>query len=126
MQDCISRLVRVNLLVLLLLSAALSFAATQGIFSGKIVSGPDSNRQWIYVQGPRGTVRRVDVSHANISYSSQVPSKDRVGRPQDELRDGAQVRVTAMQDDSGEWKATSVRILALATKPPVRARTASY
>lgn len=65
------------------------------------------------MQGTKGTVRRVDVSHARVFYSSEVAKKSRRADPADSLREGTIVRVVAAQDDEGEWKATEVRIISI-------------
>jgi hypothetical protein len=95
-----------------LLAASLAFG-TNGSFVGRVVKGPntDASRNWLYVQSPHGSVRRVDVSAAKIGYAAGVEKKDRA---KDAVREGAQVRVTASQDGEGEWKATKVEIVRLA------------
>jgi hypothetical protein len=100
------------LLSLLLLLTPLAFASN-GSFAGQVVSGPnlDSDKRWVYVQSPKGMVRRVEISRANVSYSPSVPKKDRSAKPEDGVHEGAQVRVTASQDGEGEWQATRVEIL---------------
>ena len=97
------------------LACAVAFAATDGNFTGKIVDGSafGSTGKWIYVQGAKGSARRVDISGARVTYSSAVHNKDRSSRPINSLRPGTEVRVTASQDEVGEWRATEVRILAI-------------
>jgi hypothetical protein len=96
------------------LLTTLAFAAS-GSFVGQVVNGPnvDSNKKWIYVQAPRGAVRRVDVSAAKIAYGPSVEKKDRAD---DAVREGAQVRVTASQDGEGEWKASRVEVVKAAPR----------
>ena len=110
----ISPIVKLRLLPFVLLSCALAFSATMGNFSGKIVNGSaaDSGRKWIYIQGSKGIVRRVDISQAKVSYASPARGKHRSSPPSAALRPGTEVRVTASQDDGGEWKASEVHILA--------------
>ena len=110
---CISRVVRTSVGVSVLLVAALCLAATQGSFRGKVVGGlEDGGRQkWLYVQGPKGTIRRVEISGARVSYGPDVKKKDRVANPVESLYEGVQVQVMASQDGSGEWKASAVTIL---------------
>ncbi len=97
---------------------AISSLAATGSFTGQVVNGPnqDVNKKWIYVQGPRGGARRVEVSGAKIAFAGSVPKKDRGGKPEDAIREGAQVRVTASQDGDGEWKASSVEIVKTAPR----------
>jgi hypothetical protein len=75
---------------------------------------PHPKHKWIYVAAGHRAVRRVDVSSATIRYSKSISAKRRSVHPDDSLVPGAEVEVQAVQDDSGEWKGTSVRILALA------------
>jgi hypothetical protein len=60
--------------------------------------------------------RRVDVSHARVSYDDGVPTETRLPRAEDALIAGAEVRVTAEQGSDGEWRATQVEILKAAGK----------
>ena len=101
-----------------ILSCSLLLAATSGSFRGQIVNGPelDAGKKWIYVQASKGAVRRVEVSQAKVTLAPGVKASARSAKPQDALREGAQVRVTASQDSDGEWKATAVEILAPAPR----------
>ncbi len=96
---------------------ASAFAAT-GSFTGQVVNGPnlDTNKKWVFIQGPRGPVRRVDINDAKISFGPAVKKKDKAAKPEDAIREGAEVRVTASQDGQGEWKAASVEIVKVAPK----------
>ena len=104
-----------RLVVLILLSAVLSWTATLGTFRGVIVSRlkQDPGKRWIYLKAAKGPVRRVEISRAKIAYASEIGKANRANKPLDDLNEGAQVRVTATQDDSGEWQAVSVEILSL-------------
>ena len=87
-------------------------AGTPGSFRGTIVDGPhDAGKNWIYVQGRNGMARRVDISHARVSYDESVPTATRLAKPEDALTTGAEVRVTAEQGSDGEWRASQVEIL---------------
>ena len=101
----------------MLLLAASAFAAN-GSFTGQVVNGPnvDSNKKWVFIQGPRGPVRRVDIHDAKVSFGSEVKKQDRAAKPEDAVREGAEVRVTASQDGDGEWKASSVEIVKAAPR----------
>jgi hypothetical protein len=92
---------------------ALLCAGTPGSFRGTIVESTDATapKNWIYVQGRNGMARRVDVSHARISYDEDVPAADRHSQPSDGLVPGVEVRVTAEQGSDGEWRASRVEIL---------------
>jgi hypothetical protein len=96
-----------------ILSCLFLLAATSGTFRGQVVSGPelDAGKKWIYVQASKGAVRRVEVSQAKVAFAPELKASPRRAKPQDALREGAQVRVTASQDSDGEWKATAVEIL---------------
>jgi len=98
-----------------LLAVTFCAAATQGIFRGKIVRGPasESGDRWVYIQNHKGAIRRVAISGARVSYAPEVSKKDRSSNPEESLREGAQIQVSASQDDSGEWKATAITILAV-------------
>ena len=124
--DCIRRRLRLLPLTLLLLSAVV-YAGTPGSFRGKIVEGPRAatEKNWIYVQARNGMVRRVEISHAHVEYEEDVPAAKRSRNPQDAVKVGAEVRITAEQGSDGEWKATIVEILsepddAPAAKPPTK------
>lgn len=101
-----------------LLFISLAVFAANGSFTGQVVNGPnlDSNRKWVFIQGPRGPVRRVDVSLAKITFSESVSKNDKNGKPENAIREGAQVRVTASQDGDGEWKASEIEIVKVAPR----------
>ncbi len=91
---------------------ALLASGTPGSFRGKIVGGPNSaQKDWLYIQGRNGMVRRVDVSHAHVEYDEDVPAASRSRNPQDALKPGVEVRITAEQGSDGEWRASRVEIL---------------
>lgn len=91
----------------------LANAGTPGSFRGTIVDGPHGavGKNWIYVHSRNGMARRVDISHASVSYDESVPTATRLTKPEDALIAGAEVRVTAEQGSDGEWKASRVEIL---------------
>lgn len=92
--------------------AVACFSGTAGSFAGTIVDGPESSASWVYVQGRNHSMRKVDVSRAKIRYESGVPLAERqTPTGPKKLSAGTQVRVTAEQDDAGEWHATEVEIL---------------
>ncbi len=95
----------------------MAFAAT-GSFTGQVVNGPnlDANKKWVFIQGPRGPVRRVDIHGARVTYGSTVKKQDKAGKPEDAIHEGAEVRVTASQDGDGEWKASAVEIVTVAPR----------
>lgn len=86
-------------------------AGTPGEFRGTVVNGPEASGHWVYVEGHNHAVRRVDVRQAKIHYDSEVPPAERQDPVPKVLVIGTQVRVTAEQDDAGEWRATEVEIL---------------
>jgi hypothetical protein len=104
------------LLVCFVLTAP-AFAAS-GSFVGQVVNGPsfDAGKKWVFIQGAHGSVRRVEISAAKIVFGSSVGKQDRDARPEDAVREGAQVRVTASQDGQGEWRASLVEIVKPAPK----------
>ena len=97
---------------------ALSSAAS-GSFRGVIVRGPDVNPGWIWVKGANGLLRKVSINHARVVYDSAVPQNDRERQPLMSMKSGAEVRITADQDDDGEWQATKVEILRIKSSEPV-------
>jgi hypothetical protein len=101
----------------ILILSAICPAAARGSFRGRIANtSVENRRQWIYVEAGRRNVRRVDVSRATIRFGENVAPNRRTPHPADSLARGAEVEVIAAQDDSGEWRASSVRILELASE----------
>jgi hypothetical protein len=103
----------VSLAFVLLLGAA-AFAV-DGTFRGKIADPPSNVpavKGWIFVEGRNRMLRRVEVAHAEIIYGDEVPaSNQRHSCNSDCLIKGQEVRITAHQDASGEWRAKRVEIL---------------
>src|SRR4051794_41875815 len=98
---------RASLLVatLLMMTSAL-LAGTPGVFRGTLVDGPGNEKidgRWIYVKGRNGSLRRVEISRAKVSYMDSVPEGKREKLPESALKPGAVVRVTAEPDKGGEW-----------------------
>lgn len=109
-------------LALGLLACAASASAADGTFRGKITNPPANEpavKGWIFVQGRNRMLRRVEVAHAEIVYGEEVPASERHTCNADCLKSGQEVRITAHQDSSGEWRAKRVEILAL-TMPSVQ------
>lgn len=105
------------LLLLVILLPLRGFPA-EGTFQGKVVDPPVSESSlpgWIFVQGRNHLLRRVEVAHAVIVFGPQVPPSQRRQCSLDCLAVGQEVRVTAEQDSSGEWRARRVEILRLTT-----------
>jgi hypothetical protein len=98
----------------LLLSSPVAFAV-DGTFRGKIADPPadvPAVKGWIFVEGRNQMLRRVEVAHAEIVYGDEVPaSGQRHNCNSDCLIKGQEVRITAHQDTSGEWRAKRVEIL---------------
>ena len=112
-----NRAVRLALvpLVLLLMSTLLP-AKTAGVFRGVLVEHGSADANWIYVQAITGLLRRVEVSGAQVIYSDTVPARERASAPRISLKEGAEVRVTAIPQGD-DWKANRVEILSLHAKP---------
>jgi hypothetical protein len=90
--------------------------AVDGTFQGHVIDPPANELQshgWIYVQGRNHILRRVEVSHASIVFGESVPVSQRHPCSMDCLMAGQEIRVTAEQDRSGEWRAKQVEILKL-------------
>jgi hypothetical protein len=98
----------------LLLSSSSAFAV-DGTFRGKIADPPANElavKGWIFVEGRNRMLRRVEVAHAEIVFGEEVPaSSQRHNCDSDCLTKGQEVRITAQQDASGEWRAKRVEIL---------------
>lgn len=102
--------------LLLIFALGLPTWAVDGTFQGRVVDPPvdqPSPRGWIYVQGRNHILRRVEVSHADIVFNESVPGSQRRKCTMDCLMAGQEIRVTAEQDRSGEWRAKRVEILKL-------------
>ena len=63
------------------------------------------------LRGRNGMARRVEISHAQVSYDEEVPAAERRPKPEEALVVGTEVRVTAEQGSDGEWRASEVEIL---------------
>ncbi len=114
---CMKRLVDVLMTALSLVLVPAVLASTEGSFRGLIVEPPpNSSPDWVYVQGHNGLIRKVNVAAARLVYDDDVPFSERERGTHPTLAPGTEVRVTAEQDGSGEWRATMVEILRL----PVR------
>ena len=104
----------VSLALGLLLPSSAVFAV-DGTFRGKIADPPANEsavKGWIFVEGRNQMLRRVEVAHAEIVYGEEVPaSNQRHNCNSDCLVKGQEVRITAHQDASGEWRAKRVEIL---------------
>jgi hypothetical protein len=104
----------VSLAFALLLLSPVAFAV-DGTFRGKIADPPANEpavKGWIFVEGRNQMLRRVEVAHAEIVYGDEVPaSNQRHSCNSDCLIKGQEVRITAHQDASGEWRAKRVEIL---------------
>jgi hypothetical protein len=98
--------------VTVVMTMVLLAAASTGSFRGKIVEGPNTaGKNWLYIQGRNGMVRRVDISHALVEYDEDVPMASRSRNPQDALKPGVDVRITAEQGSDGEWRASRIEIM---------------
>jgi hypothetical protein len=89
-----------------------------GMFEGKVVNPPvtaPAKAGWIFVQGRNHMLRRVEVAHAVIVFGAGVPASQQHSCRMECLEVGQEVRVTAEQDASGEWRAKKVEILQLIT-----------
>jgi len=109
----------VRALAILLLATTAS-AGTPGTFRGTLYPGRDTKPGWVYIVGRNNTLRLVHIAHARISYAEEFPAKLRAGHPARALRPGADVRVTAEQDQKGNWQASKIEIISLKPRPDTR------
>ena len=116
-------------LALGLLAHPPSASAVDGTFRGKITDPPANVpvvKGWIFVQGKNRMLRRVEIAHAEIVYGEEIPASERHTCHAECLKAGQEVRITARQDSSGEWRAKRVEILALTMQAtPTHQKTAS-
>lgn len=111
---CKSRLCRLSVLFACFLAVIPAFA-TKGVFQGLVVEGTKHEAgKYIYVAGPSGSMRRVNIQNCRVRFDAAVPPAQRVRSASESLRDNAEVRVTAEQKQDGEWVAIEIVIL----KPP--------
>ncbi len=86
------------------------WASTPGTFRGIVVHASQPGK-WVYVRGPRGITRRVDLSQAKVIFGPSVPASAQSKDGLRSIAEGSEVRITAVQDGGGEWKATQVEVL---------------
>lgn len=119
-ERCISKASSLSVLFFCL-AIALPVFATRGVFQGRVVEGTKREAgKYIYVAGPSGSMRRVNIQKCRIRFDAGVPAGQRVGSASEALRDRAEVRVTAEQKDDGEWVAIDIVILKLPTIDKIR------
>jgi len=97
-----------------------------GIFQGLAIPGASHEAgKYIYVQGRNGSLRRVKITGAKVFYADSIPLSQRIKSPIECLQEHPEVKVTAEQDGSGEWKAREIVIMRLSqSKLEVVLRTA--
>ena len=97
--------------------------ATRGMFQGRVVEGTKREAgRYIYVAGPSGYMRRVNIQRCRVRFDSAIPASQRVRSAAESLKDSAEVRVTAEQGSDGEWVALDIVILKLPAVDQVRLR----
>jgi|SRR3954468_22326162 hypothetical protein len=101
--------------LILLLIWSMSAQATIGSFRGKIVAAPagQAREGWVFVQGPNGRLRLVDVRKAEFVFDEDFRAPADISPSAKLLLQGAEVRVVGEQQ-GGEWRAIRVEILQLA------------
>ena len=105
--------------VLLTLMLAAPGEPTPGLFKGRLVLERCSESP-IYIQARNGSLRRVNVGKAQITYSKEVAASKRERDPVAGLRRADQVLITAVQDDAGEWTAKRIEILSVNSSSPAK------
>ena len=110
---------RVTAVLFLLIFMNAATWAVDGTFQGRVIDPPLNHPLrygWIYVQGRNHLLRRVEVSHAHIVFGENIPVSQRHKCNMECLSAGQEIRVTAEQDDAGEWRAKTVEIIKLTTR----------
>jgi hypothetical protein len=101
--------------LLVLLGLGTATLATIGSFRGKIVAAPTGQARegWVFVQGPNGRLRLVDVRKAEFAFDEDFRAPANVSPSAKLLLQGAEVRVVGEQLE-GEWRAMRIEIIHLA------------
>jgi len=94
-----------------------SFAAS-GTFRGTLVQDPVTQgpQTWLYLQSPNGSVRRVEVSHAELVYGEEIRRQPHPAKASEVLRQGVCLRIRAAQNEAGEWADIRVEIIEMPPK----------
>lgn len=100
-----------TVIALLLCLHSSSPASPVGVFQGELIAGPHAGV--VFVRSPNGHLRRVQLAKAKVRFDDRIPFSQRTSDPIDALQRGALVRVTAEQDDVGEWLAREIVLLKL-------------
>lgn len=118
---CRAKASRVFAFVFVCLLSVLPVFATKGVFQGMVVEGTKREAgKYIYVAGPSGSMRRVNIQNCRVRFDVAVPPGERIRSAAESLRDNAEVRVTAEQKQNGEWVATEIVILKPAAIDKIR------
>lgn len=98
----------------------LAGAGTAAVFRGEVVRFADAGPHTIFVLGRRGSLRKVRVAGASVSYAASVPAAIRERDAVCGLKHGAEVRVEADENGQGLWRARTIEILRAAgqSAPP--------
>src|SRR3954449_5567394 len=110
-----ARLRSLALQIVLLSTLSAAAFATLGSFRGKIVAAPagQAREGWVFVQGPNGSLRLVDVRKAQFAFDEDFHAPADLSPSAKLLLQGAEVRVVGEQQQ-GEWRAMRVEIIRLA------------
>lgn len=103
---------RAKLLAVLLLATA-AYGGTPGTFRGELYPGQDTKPGWVYIVGRNETLRLVHIANASVFYADEFPTRLRRQKPATSLKPGVDVRVTAEQDENGNWQASEIEIIGL-------------
>ena len=110
---------RVTAVLFVVLSLSLLPWAIDGTFQGRVIDPPlgqPLREGWIFVQGRNHMLRRVEISHAKVVFSENVPAIEHRKCGVECITAGQEIRVTAEQDGRGEWRAKRVEILRITTR----------
>ena len=108
----------IGLCMAVLASAASGFAATPAVFRGRVVEMAKAKTpHTIFVLSRNGSLRKVTIESAQVAYAKDMPQRFRKSQPHESLVHGAEVRVEALENGSGLWRATSIEILQVPGSP---------
>jgi hypothetical protein len=95
------------------------YGSVPAMFRGRVVEIADQPKQpgLIFVMGRNGSLRKVQIGAAHVTYADAMPAKFRKQAPSDSLVQGADIRVEAEEASAGLWRARTIEILQVPGSP---------